>query len=126
MLKWLVFVSVTHHINVSTPPFMEAPTAQTIEQYLYDLAFDDFYERIEGEFTDWDTIRSEAFRTADNYLTAAYYQWAEDHNALGALIQRFSLLFDGRDVAVKYTCPRSKCTHEEPPTARNRLLTLRV
>jgi hypothetical protein len=64
---------------------MEAPTAQTIEQYLYDLAFDEIYDRIKNEFNDWDHIHSEAFMRADDHLTAAYNQWAQDHNALGAL-----------------------------------------
>ncbi len=64
---------------------MEAPTAQTIEQYLYDLAFDHFYDRIKNEFNDWDHIHSEDFYFADGQLTAAYNQWAQDHNALGAL-----------------------------------------
>jgi hypothetical protein len=63
----------------------EAPTAQTIEQYLYDLAFDEIYDRIKNEFNDWDHIHSEAFQFADDQLTAAYMQWAEHHNAHGAL-----------------------------------------
>ena len=64
---------------------MEAPTAQTIEQYLYDLAFDEIYDRIKNEFNDWDHIHSEAFMFVDDQLTAAYIQWAEHQNALGAL-----------------------------------------
>ena len=66
-------------------PTAQAPTAQDIEQNLFDLAFDHFYERLKGEFTDWDTVREEAFQRADDCLTAAYYQWADHHNALGAL-----------------------------------------
>jgi len=39
-------------------------------------------------------------------------------------VQHSSLLFSGNDVGLRHTCPWSRCTHEEPPTARNRLLTL--
>jgi len=66
-------------------PTAQAPTAQDIEQNLYDLAFDHFYERLEGEFTDWDTIREQAFQNMENCLTAAYHQWADHRDALGAL-----------------------------------------
>jgi hypothetical protein len=66
-------------------PTAQAPTAQDIEQNLYDLAFDDFYERLEGQFTIWDEIHSQAFQNAENCLTAAYVQWADHNDALGAL-----------------------------------------
>jgi hypothetical protein len=64
---------------------MQAPTEQTIEQYLHDLAFDQIYKRIKDEFCGSNHIHSEAFIFADDDLRGAYFQWAQDHNALGAL-----------------------------------------
>ncbi len=64
---------------------MPAPTAQTIEQYLYDLAFGDLWQRIEREFLAWEYTHEEAFIFAEDHLRGAYFDWAQDHDALGAL-----------------------------------------
>jgi hypothetical protein len=68
-------VSGTHHINVSTPPFMTALSAQTIADYLHDLAYGDLWQRIKREFLDWDHMQEEAFEVMGNDLRGAYFAW---------------------------------------------------
>ncbi len=80
-----MFVSGTHYINVSTPPFIQDPSPQSIQRYLHDLAFDDLWQRIKRDFLDWDHTQEGAFIAAGYNLRSAYYQWHNDRDAFGAL-----------------------------------------
>ena len=75
---------------------MEDPTAQTIEGYMHDLAYDDIVDRIKNEF--WDKLSEEAFKSAEDHLTTAYIQWAHHQNALVALthLQNASVICNQR------------------------------
>ena len=64
---------------------MQAPTAQTIEQYLHDLAFDLDWKRIKHEFCASNYIYSEAFIFACDHLRGAYFMWSQDQDAEAAL-----------------------------------------
>ena len=64
---------------------MEEPTAQTIEQYLHDLAFDLNSKRIKPQFRGSNHIHSEAFIFADDDLRGAYFACSQDHDAEAAL-----------------------------------------
>ena len=64
---------------------MQAPTAQTIEQYLHDLAFDLDWKRIKPEFSGSNHMYSEAFIFAGDHLRGAYFMWSQDHDAEAAL-----------------------------------------
>ena len=70
---------------MSTPPFMEESTAQTIVQYLHDLAYGFDWLRIKREFNITKYMQEEAFIFADDYLRGAYLMWHQDHDAEAAL-----------------------------------------
>jgi hypothetical protein len=64
---------------------MQADTAQTIEQYLHDLAFDLDRQRIKDEFRGSNHIYSQVFIFACDHLKGAYFMWVQDHDAEAAL-----------------------------------------
>ena len=64
---------------------MEEPTAQTIVQYLHDLAFHLDWKRIKPEFSGSNHMYSEAFIFAGDHLRGAYFMWSQDHDAEAAL-----------------------------------------
>ncbi len=66
-------------------PTAQAPTAQDIVQNLYELSFDEVYDRIKDDFCDYQTIRSVAFQNVETCLINAYDRWVNHHDALGAL-----------------------------------------
>ena len=76
-----------YHINALSPPFMQAPTAQTIERYLHDLAFDQPHQRLKREFMDRTYTQQDAFIIADNQLRGAYFDWRDFRNAIATLTQ---------------------------------------
>jgi cobalamin-dependent methionine synthase I len=64
---------------------MPAPTAQTIEQYLHDLAFGFPWLKIKPEFRKQKYMQEEAFIFADGDLRGAYLMWHQDNDAEAAL-----------------------------------------
>ena len=64
---------------------MEEPTAQTIVQYLHDLAYGFPWLKIKSEFNIAKYMQEEAFIFADDYLRGAYLMWHQDHDAETAL-----------------------------------------
>jgi hypothetical protein len=84
----------SHPINVSTPSFMEEPTAQTtieeptaqtIVQYLHDLAYGFDWLKIKPEFSSAKYMEEEAYMVAGYELRGAYLWWHQDSNAEAAL-----------------------------------------
>ena len=64
---------------------MQAPTAQTIERYLHDLAYSYNYERLKREFIGFTHTQQDAFRDAAWDLNGAYLSWHQNHDAVAAL-----------------------------------------
>ena len=64
---------------------MQAPTAQTIERYLNDLAFTGNYYRLKAEFQGSVYTQQDAFWIAANHLRGAYFEWQRDRDAARAL-----------------------------------------
>ena len=64
---------------------MPAPTAQTIEQYLHDLAYGFPWLKIKPEFNIQKYMQEEAFIFADGDLRGAYLMWHQDNDAEAAL-----------------------------------------
>ena len=64
---------------------MQAPTEQTIEQDLHDLAYGFDWLRIKHEFNNWNRMNEEAFICACDDLRGAYFMWSQDHDAEAAL-----------------------------------------
>ena len=71
----LMLLSGTYHINVSTSPFMDDPSPQTITQYLHDLGFDANILRINTEFYHLSQTQDAAFSRWDRRLRRAYFMW---------------------------------------------------
>ena len=61
---------------------MQAPTPQTIERYLHDLAYDENWERLKREFINIRYINEDAFHCASWELNGAYLMWHQDRDAV--------------------------------------------
>ena len=64
---------------------MQAPTEQTIERYLHDLAYSYNYERLKREFIEFTYTQEPAFRNAAWDLNGAYLSWHQQRDAVAAL-----------------------------------------
>ena len=65
---------------------MQAPTPQTIERYLHELAFDSNWERLKREFINFERTQEDAFISAGYALNGAYIRWYHDRDAVAASI----------------------------------------
>jgi hypothetical protein len=61
-------------------------TDQTIERFLYALAYRLNWERVKPEFQDYKHTEEVDFVFANNDLKAAYLEWHQDRDALQTLI----------------------------------------
>ena len=79
---------------------MEAPSAQTITQYLYELAYSDtrLWECIKDEFLDFDHMQEEAFVVMGNELRGSYLMWQQYNDEAAALthLQKVSAICNER------------------------------
>ena len=59
---------------------MQAPTPQTIERYLHELAYASNWDRLKREFIDFEHTQEDAFLSAANNLNGAYLSWFQDRD----------------------------------------------
>ena len=76
---------------------MQAPTEQTIERYLHDLAYSYNYERLKREFIDFEHTQQDAFRSAVTHLRGAHLVWYHERDAVAALTR----LEHARDICIE-------------------------